>query len=95
MHSSPTMNSFCCLPKATPSASSAISKRKHTSCNLDVKLDVICHKQRGKHGIDIACAVQIPETTIILFFKSEREIETKALNLLKDSKVKITHQKVM
>jgi hypothetical protein len=65
------------------SFSSAISKRMRTGCNLDVKLDVIHHKQRGERVIDIARALQIPEMTIHTILKSAQEIETKDLNLLK------------
>jgi hypothetical protein len=48
---------------AKRSSSSAISKRKCTSYNLDVKLDICC-KQRGEHTIDTACALQIPQMMI-------------------------------
>jgi hypothetical protein len=78
-----------------PNCRGAISNRKHTSYNLAVKLDVIHHKRRGRHTIDIACALPIPETMIhttrILY--SAQDIETRALNFLKHSKVKITCQK--
>jgi hypothetical protein len=71
-----------------------ISKRKHTSYNLDMKLDVNSGKQKGKFAMDIACALQIPLMMIHTILRNADEIETKALNLLKYSKVKITHKGV-
>jgi hypothetical protein len=75
------------------SCSGAISKRKHARYSLDVKLDIISCKQRGEHVIDIAHAFQMPEMAIHTILKSIQEIETKALNLLKHSKMKIACQR--
>jgi hypothetical protein len=66
--------------------------RKRTSYNLGVKLNVIHRNQRGECTIDIACALQTPET-IHTILKSSQEIETKALNLLRHSEVKITRHR--
>lgn len=60
------------------SFSAVISKRKHTSYNLDVKLNVIHCKQRGKHVIHTTHALQIPNVTICTILMSAQEIESKA-----------------
>jgi hypothetical protein len=58
--------------------------------NLGVKLEIIHHKQRGKHVTGTACVLQIPEMTIRTISKNAQETETKALNLLMHLKVKNT-----
>jgi hypothetical protein len=45
--------------------------------------------------IDIACVLQFPETTIHTIFKRAQETETRALNLLKHSMVKITSKRLV
>lgn len=69
---------------------SAICRRKCSRYSIHVKLDVMCHKKRRKHAIDIAHAIQIPGMMIRTDLKSAQEIETKAVNLLNHWKVKIT-----
>jgi hypothetical protein len=69
------------------SCSGAVSKRKYISYNLDMKLDVISCKQKGKHVTDTAHALQVPETMIHTTSKSAQKIETETLK-----KVKITCQ---
>jgi hypothetical protein len=46
------------------SCSGAVPKGKCTSCNTDMKFDVITHKERGRHVADIAHALLIPQTKI-------------------------------
>jgi hypothetical protein len=58
-----------------------------------VKLDVICCKTRDEHALDTARAAHIPEMMIHTVLKSAQEIETKALNLLNHSNMKIADQK--
>jgi hypothetical protein len=66
------------------SCSSAICRRKRSSYNIHVKLDL------GKRAVDIANAIQSPEMMIHTGLKSAQEIETKAVNVLNYLKVKIT-----
>jgi hypothetical protein len=54
--------------------SDAVSKRKHTSYNFDMKWDVSSHKQKGKFVMDSAYILQIPEMTIHTVLKNGREI---------------------
>jgi hypothetical protein len=50
---------------------------------INMELDVICRKKRGKHALDIAHVIQIREMMMIhTILKSAQEIETQALNML-------------
>jgi hypothetical protein len=66
----------------------AISRRKDTSYNIHVKLDVMCHKKRGTHVIEIACATQIPDMMIHTTLKRQRKLKQRNY-----SKVKIACQR--
>jgi hypothetical protein len=57
--------------------SPSIFRKKHTSYayNINLKLDAVCLKKRGKYAIDIASAVRIPDM-IHTLLKSPKEIET-------------------
>jgi hypothetical protein len=57
------------------SCGSAACKRKGTSYNHDVELDIFCHEQRGKLMIDILCAFQILEITIHTILKINRGLK--------------------
>jgi hypothetical protein len=50
-------------------------------------------RKRGEHAIDTAHTAHIPEMMIHTVLKSAQEIETKALNLLNHSAMKIADQK--
>jgi hypothetical protein len=39
--------------------SSAVCRRKHSSYNIHVKLDVICHRKRDKDVIDIPQSIPL------------------------------------
>jgi hypothetical protein len=57
---------------------------------IRVELTIMCHKKRGEPAADIARAIQIPEMIIHTILKSAQKIETRAVNLLNHSSVKIT-----
>jgi hypothetical protein len=77
------------------STSGAVSKRKQSTCNFNVILDIFHHKQTGECARDIACVLQIPEMMIHTILKNVQETETKALNLLKHPEMKIHTKAVM
>jgi hypothetical protein len=63
----------CCSCTAT------ICRRKHTSYNIHVKLDVMCRKKRDERATDIAHATHIPDMMRHTTLKSAHGVETKSV----------------
>jgi hypothetical protein len=60
---------------------------------INVELDMMCCKKRGECVVVISRFIQIPEMMIHTILNSAQEIKTRAVNLLKHTKVKIKHQR--